>query len=114
VSRSATEVITAVESGETTPLMPSPSRMVQGSTASQMFPIGANRPISAKATATMVAPPAIIGAGPKRSERRPAMGESTVSRMPMGRNTMEPSAAVTPQPPMSDMGRKKLMAASAK
>ena len=105
MSRSATEVITAVESGETTRLMPQPNSTISGSTTNHRLWVKANNPSPRKLSATSSEPAAIIGPGPTRSDNLPAQGDSTVSRMPSGSSTSDTSAGVMPQPAISVIGR---------
>src|SRR5688500_11854244 len=67
VSPSSTDVITAVDSGETTKPMPSPSKAADGNTAVQAACIGAVSPMTTNARATISDPSAISGPGPYRS-----------------------------------------------
>jgi len=100
-----TEVITAVESGETTKPMPIPISTIAGSTPTQSERSGAVSAMVAKARATRTEPSVISGPGPTRSDIRPTIGDRTVSAMPSGRKLSATSAGDTPQAAIAAIGR---------
>ena len=104
MSWSDTEVITAVDSGETTNPMPMPNSALSGSSTNQVLCSGIVSPTDAKAMATHSEPAAIIGPGPNLSVSPPDIGDSTVIASPSGSSISETTAADSPHPAMTVIG----------
>ena len=107
VSSSATDVMTAVDSGDTTRLMPTPINVIAGNTASQKSrnPLPTAMASAANETATTMLPPAIGSRGPIRSESLPTGPDMTAIASDSGTKMRPASASPRPQAAISSIGR---------